>query len=87
LSQADSTVVRGHSAVGPDLDAGAREQVLHVLEQQFVLENPAGQDDRIDRMGLAQDDGRVAQTLRDGALKGSRALGGIAASVVSERVQ
>ena len=47
LSQADAAVVRRNGVVGPNRHRAAAQQIAHARQQQFVLENAAGEDDRI----------------------------------------
>ena len=48
LPQADAAIVRRNGVVGPNRQGLAAQQVAHVQQQQLVLENAAGEHDRIE---------------------------------------
>src|ERR1700682_4791790 len=64
LSQTDSPVVRRSRVVRPDFQMAAQKG-FHILQEQFVLKNSAGENDCVQPMRLSDRDKRKMQTLRD----------------------
>jgi hypothetical protein len=73
LAQADASIIRRNGTICPDTDVSVGSERLYVVQQQIVLKNASGKDDRIQPELLAQDRYCVTHALREPALKGPRA--------------
>jgi hypothetical protein len=66
--------------VGPDLQSSRAEDRLYILQQKFVLKNPARKHDGINVFLRANRFQAVTQPVRDTELKCPRDFGNIAAA-------
>jgi hypothetical protein len=74
LSKADSTVVRGHRLIDPDLQPMRFEERSHIFEEQIVLEDATREYDRINRSGMATLHDSFDRSCGYATLKGARNL-------------